>query len=291
MRSPYLALCTSLLLASACAHPRPEEPASNASGSFPRSVDGHVLDGQEKSLVVVGYSTSYAWPEILQEMLDLHVGGERRYHILNAVQGGAPVQMWIEAPGQREYERTIGAMLRDFWGEDAKLRSAAPEPTIAICQQSLQYTHGFPRGPVSTEYDMVGAERGADDMEFMAARLRSFGLEQVHIAMHIYKKPVEPEVGNERIALRRLIERGHGYIYAGPDLWQISYETFPESFAEDGLHPNELGNKLMAIAWYEALAGNEAKAEIIARVRATKYDIPAMMQTYLAWRRGTAKSN
>ncbi len=44
------------------------------------------------------------------------------------------------------------------------------------------------------------------------------GLEQVVIAMHIYKKPVEPEVGNERIALARLLKRGHDFISAGPDL-------------------------------------------------------------------------
>ena len=46
------------------------------------------LDGGEKSFLVVGYSTSYAWPDMLQEMLDRHAGGERVYHMLNAVVGG-----------------------------------------------------------------------------------------------------------------------------------------------------------------------------------------------------------
>ena len=32
------------------------------------------LNGQEQSIVVVGYSTSYAWPHMLQEMLDEHAG-------------------------------------------------------------------------------------------------------------------------------------------------------------------------------------------------------------------------
>ena len=176
MLSPRASALSVLLALVACATPQPTSTdsgvaAANATGSKEAkilvSADGQVLDGQEKSLVVVGYSTSYAWPDILQEMLDEHAGGKRLYHVLNAVQGGAPVQMWIEDPGHREYERTITAMLRDFWGEDAKLRDAAPQPTVAICQQSLQLTAGFQRGPVTTEYDMVGAERGADDMEKM----------------------------------------------------------------------------------------------------------------------------
>ncbi|MHC5063718.1 MAG: hypothetical protein ACYTG5_07075 [Planctomycetota bacterium] len=295
MNRAFLPLFASLVIAGACANHSAATAGDSAElggqDRYLRSADGQVLDGHEKSIVVVGYSTSYAWPDILQEMLDSHAGGERIYHVMNAVQGGAPVQMWIEEPDHPQYERTMGAMRRDFWGEDARLLGGAPQPTVAICQQSLQYTTGFPRGPVTTEYDMVGAERGADDMEFMARRLRDLGVEQVHIAMHIYKKPVEPEVGNERIALKRLIERGRGYIYEGPDVWQSTFETFPESFSEDQLHPGELGNKLMAVGWYRALAGDDASEDIIARVMSTDYDIRAMMQRYLAWRRSGAEGD
>ncbi|RMH24130.1 MAG: SGNH/GDSL hydrolase family protein [Planctomycetota bacterium] len=244
-----------------------------------------VLDGREKSIVVVGYSTSYAWPDMLQEMLDEHAGGRRLYHVLNAVVGGAPVAHWIAEPGTREHSRTVAAMTRDFFGPDARLRGDAPEPTVAICQQSLQLTRDD-RGPVKTEHDMVGAEMGADALETMALRLRDLGLEQVWIAMHIYKEPVEPEVGNERVALARLLARGHGFIHEGPDLWRVTKDCFPGCFTDDRLHPNELGMKLMAEHWYRALAGDEAREDIIERMHARSYDTDAMMRRYLAWRRG-----
>ena len=243
------------------------------------------LNGQEKSIVVVGYSTSYAWPDMLQEMLDEHAGKPGVYHVLNAVAGGAAVEIWIAEPGTRDHERTIDAMVRDFFGDDPRLRGDAPQPTIAICQQSLQFTRDL-RGPVKEEHDMVGAEIGANALETLAMRLRELGIEHVIYGMHIYKKPVEPEVGNERIALARLISRGHDFISQGPDVWQVTRDGYPECFEEDGLHPNEEGMKLMAEGWYRALAGSSAREDIIERMRAREYDVQSMMRAYLAWRRG-----
>lgn len=244
-----------------------------------------VLDGNERSILIVGYSTSYAWPDMLQDMLDEHSGGTRLYHVLNAVVGGAPVESWIAKPGTRDYERTVGAMKKDFFGEKPRLRGEAPAPAIALCQQSLQLTLDE-RGPVKTEHDMVGAERGADALETMSLNLRELGIRQVWIAMHIYKEPVEPEVGNERIALRRLLARGHDFLHAGPDLWSVTHDCFPGCFIDDRLHPNELGMKLMAEQWYRTIAGDDANEEIIARMHARRYDVDAMMRDYLAWRRG-----
>ena len=34
------------------------------------AASGTMLDGREKSFLIVGYSTSYAWPDMLQSMLD-----------------------------------------------------------------------------------------------------------------------------------------------------------------------------------------------------------------------------
>lgn len=263
-----------LSLAAACQVAAPSTPTSPW------------LDGQEKSLVVVGYSTSFAWPDMLQEMLDQHAGGERVYHVLNATQGGAPVDHWVAATDDRNYIRTFGAMREDFFGDEAKLRGAAPQPTIAICQQSLQFT-GNLRGPVKTESDMVGAELGADVMQEMSERLKALGLESVIIGMHIYKKPVEPEVGNERIALARLLTRGLDYIHEGPDVWTPTRDAWPEAFTEDEVHPNELGAKIMAEGWYRTLAGADAREDIIAQMHAEQYDIDKMSRDYLAWRRSS----
>jgi len=243
------------------------------------------LDGRETSFVVVGYSTSYAWPDMLQEMLDEHAGRPGVYHVLNAVAGGAPDEIWIAEPGTPDHERTIDAMVHDFFGADAPLRGDAGEPTIALCQQSLQFTLDR-RGPVKAEHDMVGAEIGADAMEKLAYRLRDLGIEQVIYAMHIYKLPVEPEVGNERVALARLLARGDDFISGGPDVWEVTRAGYPGCFEEDGLHPNETGMKLMAEGWYRALAGSSVQEAVVAHMRARDYDIDSMMRAYLAWRRG-----
>jgi len=246
---------------------------------------GALLDGVEKSFVVVGYSTSYAWPEMLQHMLDEHSGGERIYHVHNAVIGGSPVERWIQPPESPTYERTFGAMLRDFFGPEARLRGDAPEPTIAICQQSLQLT-GAQKGPVTAMHDKPGIAAGADALETLATMLRETGLERVYIAMHIYKEGYEPQVGNERLALWELLDRGHDFIFEGPDVWSPTLAAHPEAFTEDRLHPNERGMKIMAEAWYRAIAGVHAKQVVIDGLWEREYDINAMMRAYLAWRRG-----
>ena len=244
-----------------------------------------VLDGTEKSILVNGYSTSYAWPDMLQDMLDEHAGDRRVYHVVNSVIGGAPVESWIAEPGTRDHARTVEAMHRDFTGPNPRLLGDAPRPNVAICQQSLQLTRDD-RGPVKSDSDMVGAEMGADAMQELAAMLHNdHGIERVIIATHIYKEPVEPEVGNERIALDRLISRGIPYIEAGPDVWQPTHDTFPESFEDDRLHPNEMGMKVMAEHWYRHLAGPDAREDVIARMWDRDYDVDTMMRDYLAWRR------
>ncbi|MHC4384343.1 MAG: DUF3179 domain-containing (seleno)protein [Planctomycetota bacterium] len=244
-----------------------------------------LLDDKEKSFVVIGYSTSYAWPDMLQEMLDEHAGGERLYHVLNAVVGGAAVERWIADPSTNEYQRTVTAMLRDYFGAEARLRGEAPEPTIALCQQSLQFT-GSTRGPVAGADDVEGIRLGADALETMAKRLHDLGLQRLYIGMHIYKRPVEPEVGNERLALAALLERGLPYVYEGPDVWTPTRDRYPECFAEDGLHPNELGMKIMAEGWYRTIAGPETRTDIIDRLRARDYDIETMMRAYISRRGG-----
>ncbi|MCH7797964.1 MAG: DUF3179 domain-containing protein [Planctomycetes bacterium] len=243
-----------------------------------------LLDGSEKSFVVVGYSTSYAWPAMLQDMLDQHAGGERRYHVLNAVIGGAAVERWIGDPSSSDYARTVAAMVRDYFGPDARLRGEAPEPSIALCQQSLQFT-GSLRGPVTSPGDEAGIRLGAIALETLSRRLRDLGLERVYIGMHIYKKPVEPEVGNERLALAALLAGGLDWVYEGPDVWTPTYEGFPGCFDDDELHPNELGMKIMAEHWYRTVAGPDTRQDVIDRLYARSYDVDTMMRHYIASRR------
>ncbi|MFQ5413582.1 MAG: hypothetical protein ACE5E6_03895 [Phycisphaerae bacterium] len=243
-----------------------------------------LLDGREKSFLVVGYSTSFAWPDMLQDMLDEHAGGHRVYHVLNAVVGGSPVETWIADTGTDDYKKTIGAMLTDYFGPDARLRGDAPTPTIALCQQSLQFTRTR-RGPIASADDREGIKIGADAMEKLARRLRAHGIERVHFGMHIYKKPVEPEVGNERLALAALLARGHDFIFQGPDVWTPTKAAYPDAFAEDGMHPSAAGMKIIAEAWYRNIAGDAARQDIIDRMHARTYDVEPMMRAYLTARR------
>ena len=94
-------------------------------------------------------------------------------------------------------------------------------------------------------------------------------------------------MGNERFALEVLLARGHDFIFAGPDVWSLTIGEHPEAFAEDRLHPNERGGKIMAEAWYRALAGDAAQQSIIDAMHARRYDVDTLMQEYLAWRRTT----
>jgi len=248
-----------------------------------------LLDGQAKSFVVVGYSTSYAWPTMLQDMLDEHSGGKRTYHVLNAVVGGSPVAPWIARPGTQRYRATMGTMLRDYFGMKPRLLGDAPFPTVALCQQSLQFT-GAPKGPIERVDDAEGLKLGTDALERLALRLHEHGIEQVVIGMHIYKKGYEPQVGNERFALKALLARGHEFILEGPDVWSLTIREHPKAFSEDGLHPNERGMKIMAEAWYRTLAGAKADEKIIRRMNDRSYDIEKIMRAYRKSRRVESNS-
>lgn len=248
-----------------------------------------LLDGREKSFIVVGYSTSYAWPQMLQDMLDAHSDGKRTYHVLSAVVGGSPVERWIAEPGSESYQATIGAMDRDYFGPDAVLRGDAPEPTIALCQQSLQFTRTL-RGPISSPDDEKGIRIGVDAFDKFSRRLHDRGIERVYIAVHIYKKPVEPEVGNERLALAGLLERGYDFVFEGPDVWTPTRDRYSDAFAEDGMHPNELGMKIMCEGWYRTIAGTAARQKLVDAMYARSYDINPMMRRYIEMRRNAAKS-
>ena len=283
-----VALLCAGTVATGCA----EAPGASAERDIASRNVAPLLDGSPKSFVVVGYSTSYAWPAMLQEMLDEHSGGERVYHVLNSVIGGSPVGRWIAPKESTDYQDTYGAMEEDFFRPDARLRGEAPEPSVAIVQQSLQRTPtpATRLGPVTSATDDEGIEVGADALERLVMQLRNDGVERVYIGMHIYKEGFEPEVGNERFALDRLLDRGHESLLAGPDVWSLTISEHPDAFTDDRLHPNERGSKIMAEAWYRSLAGDDARQHIIDAMHERTYDIDAMMGDYLAWRRADGSS-
>lgn len=219
---------------------------------------GKLLDAKEKTLVFVGYSTSYRWPNILEQKLNHGSDDEILYHIMNAASGGAPVGTWIAAPGSEDYERSYGRMLRDWFlpldgrpdMEGRRRFGNIPAPTVGIIQQSLQRTSPIIQGPDDHE----NIEKGADAMEKLVTMLHDDGVELVFITTHIYKFTHEPQVEHEKYALDALLRRGIPYVWPGPELWRATKARWPEVFTQpDQVHLNKLGDALDAELWYEHL--------------------------------------
>jgi hypothetical protein len=68
-------------------------------------------------------------------------------------------------------------------------------------------------------------------------------------------------------------------------VWSLTVGEHPDAFTEDGIHPNERGMKIMAEAWYRALAGADARQGTIDRMHRRTYDVGQMARDYLASRR------
>lgn len=219
---------------------------------------GRLLNGQEKALVFVGYSTSYRWPNILELKLNRQFDDQIVYHVLNAAEGGAPVGPWIAAAGSRDYDRSYGRMLRDWFlpmpsHADMPGRRRFPNipaPTIALLQQSLQLSTPMIQGPD----DGVNIRKGADAMQTLVERLHSDGVQLVFLTTHIYKYTHEPEVEHEKYALAELLSRRLPYVWPGPDVWSATKARWPEVFTQpDQVHLNNAGDGLDASLWYEHL--------------------------------------
>lgn len=219
---------------------------------------GKLFDGQEKTFVFVGYSTSYRWPNILEAKMNRQFEDEIVYHLMNAAAGGAPVSTWISEPGSREYERSYGNMLRDWFlplpnrpeMKERRRFGNIPSPTIALIQQSLQRTSPIIQGPDDHE----NIKLGADAMQKLVENLHADGVETIFITTHIYKYTHEPQIEHEKYALAELLKRDLPYVWPGPDVWTASRELWPGHFTQpDQVHLNKKGDTLDANLWWELL--------------------------------------
>ena len=221
-----------------------------------------VLNGEEKSFVVIGYSTSFQWPDILQNMLDEHAGGPGVYKVHNASVGSSPVATWLGKLAAEDREKTFGKMAQDFFVPGEGLAGGV-KPSVALLQQSLQWIYAERDAGIRSAEDAERIEQGADAFFELAEQVHGLGVETVYLATHIYKAPMEPEIGNERFALDALLERGSPFIRRGPELWGPTKKEYPEAYAKDKLHPNVIGARMMAVGWYRILAGEDAKGFVI----------------------------
>ncbi len=222
------------------------------------SASGKLFDGEEKTFVFVGYSTSYRWPNVLELKMNRQFDDEIVYHLMNAAAGGAPVGTWIADPSTEDWQRSYGRMLLDWFlplpsrpeMKGHRRFGNVPRPTVALLQQSLQRTSPIIRGPDDAE----NIEKGADAMQALVEALHRDGVELVFITTHIYKFTHEPEVEHEKYALDALLKRKLPYVWPGPELWRSTKARWPEVFTEpDRVHLNKKGDALDAALWYEHL--------------------------------------
>ena len=211
-----------------------------------------IFDDKSKTIVVNGYSTSFQWPRLLQEKLDRMYGGKRVLTVRPATKGGTPIAKWINVE-TGELSKAWREILLPKLADDK-------EPVIVLAQQSLQWVFGDRRAGIRDADDKERIKQGADALEKYVRLLKKDGANLVFVAMHIYKHPMEPQIGNERLALAEVIRRKIPGVYAGPDVWTPTKDKYPEAFARDKVHPNELGAEIMAQKWMETLVKYDARA-------------------------------
>jgi hypothetical protein len=122
-----------------------------------------------------------------------------------------------------------------------------------LAQQSLQWVYGVQTTGIRNAEDRDRIQQGADAIKQYGDLLLEDGAADVIIAMHIYKQGMEPEIGNERLALAELMRQKPSRLHAGPDVWTPTKAQYPLAFDRDGLHPNYLGAEIMAHYWFVTL--------------------------------------
>jgi len=262
---PRRSLLPFVFVAAGC-HVRPE---SLVPAEISQHADSHseYLRARPATFVVVGDASSFAWPALLQDLLDVHAGKPALYRVENgAVELG---------PTRAEGEHAAPFRVLAQAGLAALKTDESEEPRTALCVVSLRGICDE-RGPVKSENDMVGAEMGADALERLAVALHESGIERVAFATPLFAAGAEPELGLEHVAIERLLSRGHAFVVAGPDLFSASRHYFPDAYAEDKVHPNQFGTKLVAEEWFRWLAGPDAREETVEALYARDYDVEAL---------------
>lgn len=215
-------------------------------GAKAAAQDLEIFSGEPRLLIVHGYSTSFHWWAMLQRKIDRFRPGERMVEVNLAAKGGTPIAKWIDVKSSEPLPA---------WSERVTptLRMKGDRPAIVLAQQSLQWVFGDRGASIGGPQDVEAIQTGADAIEKYVRLLRKDGADQVFAAMHIYKKPMEPGIGNERLALAEALKRGIPGFHAGPDVWESTSKLWPHAFARDKVHPNSIGAEVMAQLWFQTL--------------------------------------
>lgn len=126
-----------------------------------------------------------------------------------------------------------------------------------MAQPSLRWAFGKRRTGIEGKRGPHTHRPGAEALWKYVRLLKADGANLIFVAMHIYKRPMEPQIGNERLALAALLRRGILGVKAGPDVWEPTKRLYPKAFAADRVHPNGMGAEVMAQHWFACLLAHD----------------------------------
>lgn len=222
--------------------------ASSAAGEL------RIFGGEPRLLIVHGYSTSQHWWAFLQRKIDRYSGGSERRQVEVQLcnKGGTPIAKWMDVKTGKRSEAWTRMFTPMIQAEKGK------RPVVVLAQQSLQWVFpGARNAGIRNADDRERIQLGAKAIEAYGNLILEDGAALVIVGMHIYKRGMEPAIGNERFALAELMRRKPAGIEAGPDVWEPTSLQHPLAFDTDKVHPNFIGAEIMAHHWFEALLKRE----------------------------------
>jgi hypothetical protein len=214
----------------------------------------NIFSGEPRLVIVHGYSTSAHWWAFLQRKIDRYMtdADKRVVEVRLCNKGGTPIARWMNVTtGERSeaWKQQFTPMIQAEKGK---------RPVIVLAQQSLQFIYPEDRrAGIRNAEDNDRIQRGADAIEKYANLILEDGATAVVVGMHIYKIGMEPEIGNERLALDSYMKRNQKNVFEGPDTWEPTSKQHPLAFDTDKIHPNFIGAEMMAHHWFEALLQRE----------------------------------
>ncbi len=239
-----------------------------------------ILDGNRKTFLVTGYSTSHVprerpWPSILQEMLNNHVGNDTTYYVFKHTVGGTPIAKWTDICGTGKH---ITDAINYYVNPGGKIDAGIPKATIMLAQQSLQWAFGDCNNRfigIEEPDDEIHIQQGAQAIICYISQFLESGIESAYMATHIYKTGNYPlNLLGEQYALTAALDSLDNF-YPGPELFEITESLFPEGFASDKVHPGAPVANAMALYWYLVIAGEDSKREVMEPVaESAGIDIP-----------------
>jgi hypothetical protein len=219
----------------------------SAAGDAAARVSGlRLFDGQPRILLVHDFSASFQWPELLQRKLDARFIGNNPLKVMKAVNGETPIARWLDLSNGQPLP---------LWTEivTPRFETAGETPIVVLAQQSLQWVFGDRKAGIRSEHDDARIRQGANAIDRYVRLLKGEGADLIFIGMRFHGVPMEPEVGNERFALKAYLDRGEENVVEGPDAWKLSKTLHPKDFSGNRLHPGPEWNEALAQAWFETL--------------------------------------